>query len=301
MVTGATGYVGNYVVKALLEAGHRVVAVSRKGAKSSTASGKDLGTQSGAKYVVGDVASGAGLTEAAQGCEAVINLVGVIAERGDQTFQRVHVDGTRHALEAAKSAGAQRYLQMSALGAARDAASGYSATKFQAEELVRQSGLEWTIFRPSLIFGIGDDFFGRVLKNLVATPVVPQIGDGKFPFRPVWVGDVAQCFVQALTNPVTVGQTYDVVGPKEYTFRELLDLEMKALGGLKPVIPAPIFLMDIAVPLMQLLGPLAPITRDQYAMLKAGNTADPTRMQQAFQLEGRSLETELPRVLGKAG
>ena len=300
LVTGATGYVGNYVVKALLEAGHAVTAVSRKGAKSSTASGKNLGTVTGVKYVVADVGSGSGVLDAVRGCDVIVNLVGIIAQRGEQTFQRVHVDGTRHLIEAAESLGIKRFVQMSALGAVAGAASRYSATKFEAEELLRKSDLAWTIFRPSLIFGVGDDFFGRVLKNLVATPVVPQIGDGLFPFRPVWVGDVAQCFVQALSNPATIGQTYDLVGPKEYTFRQLLDLEMDTLGGRKPVVPAPIFLMDIAVPLMQVLGSLAPITTDQYAMLKAGNTADPQKMQQTFTLEGRSLETELPKVLGKA-
>lgn len=299
LVTGATGYVGNYVVKALLEAGHAVTAVSRKGAKSSTASGKNLGTVTGVKYVVADVGSGSGVLDAVRGCDVIVNLVGIIAQRGEQTFQRVHVDGTRHLIEAAESLGIKRFVQMSALGAAAGAASRYSATKFEAEELLRKSDLEWTIFRPSLIFGVGDDFFGRVLKNLVATPVVPQIGDGLFPFRPVWVGDVAQCFAQALSNPATIGQTYDLVGPKEYTFRQLLDLEMDALGGRKPVVPAPIFLMDLAVPLMQILGSFAPITTDQYAMLKAGNTADPTKMQQTFTLEGRSLEAELPKVLGK--
>ena len=300
LVTGATGYVGNYVVKVLLEGGHAVTAVSRNGAKSSTASGKDLGTITGVKYVAADIGSGAGVLDAMRGCDAVVNLVGIIAQRGEQTFQRVHVDGTRHLIEAAESLGIKRFVQMSALGAAAGAASRYSATKFEAEELLRKSDLEWTIFRPSLIFGVGDDFFGRVLKNLVATPIVPQIGDGLFPFRPVWVGDVAQCFAQALSNPATIGQTYDLVGPKEYTFRQLLDLEMDTLGSRKPVVPAPIFLMDIAVPLMQVLGPLAPITSDQYAMLKAGNTADPAKMQQTFRLEGRSLEAELPKVLGKA-
>ena len=300
LVTGATGYVGNYVVTALLAAGHAVTAVSRNGAKSSTASGKDLGTIPGVKYVAADIGGGTGLPEAMTGCDAVINLVGIIAQRAEQTFQRVHVDGTRHLIDAAQALGIKRFVQMSALGAAAGAASRYSATKFEAEELLRKSDLEWTIFRPSLIFGIGDDFFGRVLKNLVATPIVPQIGDGLFPFRPVWVGDVAQCFAQSLTNAATIGQTYDLVGPQEYTFRQLLDLEMDTLGGRKPVVPAPIFLMNIAVPLMQMLGPLAPITTDQYAMLKAGNTADPTKMQQTFKLEGRSLETELPKVLGKA-
>ena len=300
LVTGATGYVGNYVVTALLAAGHAVTAVSRNGAKSSTASGKDLGTIPGVKYVAADIGGGTGLPEAMTGCDAVINLVGIIAQRAEQTFQRVHVDGTRHLIDAAQALGIKRFVQMSALGAAAGAASRYSATKFEAEELLRKSDLEWTIFRPSLIFGIGDDFFGRVLKNLVATPIVPQIGDGLFPFRPVWVGDVAQCFAQSLTNAATIGQTYDLVGPQEYTFRQLLDLEMDTLGGRKPVVPAPIFLMNIAVPLMQMLGPLAPITTDQYAMLKAGNTADPAKMQQTFKLEGRSLEVELPKVLGKA-
>ena len=300
LVTGATGYVGNYVVTALLAAGHAVTAVSRNGAKSSTASGKDLGTIPGVKYVAADIGGGTGLPEAMTGCDAVINLVGIIAQRAEQTFQRVHVDGTRHWIGAAQALGIKRFVQMSALGAAAGAASRYSATKFEAEELLRKSDLEWTIFRPSLIFGVGDDFFGRVLKNLVATPIVPQIGDGLFPFRPVWVGDVAQCFAQSLTNSATIGQTYDVVGPQEYTFRQLLDLEMDTLGGRKPVVPAPIFLMNIAVPLMQMLGPLAPITTDQYAMLKAGNTADPAKMQQTFKLEGRSLEVELPKVLGKA-
>jgi NADH dehydrogenase len=300
LVTGATGYVGNSVVGALVAAGHTVTAVSRNGARSRTASGKDLGTVAGVNYRSGDVTTGTGLAEAMAGMDAVVHLVGIIAERGEQTFQRVHVDGTRNVLAAAKAAGARRYLQMSALGAAAGAASRYSATKFEAEELVRASGLEWTIFRPSLVFGVGDDFFGRVLKNLVSTPIVPQIGDGSFPFRPVWVGDVAQAFTQALTNPATIGQVYDLVGPKEYTFRQLLDLEMDVLGRRKPVIPAPIALMNLAVPAMQILGSLAPITMDQYAMLKAGNTADPTKMQQAFKLEGRTLETELPRVLGKA-
>jgi uncharacterized protein YbjT (DUF2867 family) len=298
-VTGATGYVGHHVLKELLERGHTVTAISRKGGRSSTASGKSLSTFDGVKYLEGDVASGEGLEQAFQGADVVVHLVGIIAENGRQTFARVHYGGTNNVLKAAKKAGVKRYLHMSALGAAKDAKSGYSSSKFAAEELVRQTDLDWTIFRPSLIFGPGDDFFGRVLKGLVSSgPIVPQIGDGSFPFRPVWVGDVARCFAQAIDIPGSVGQVYDVVGPQEYTFRELLQLEMKALGMNKPLVPAPIFLMDIAVPAMQLLGSLAPITTHQYAMLKAGNTADPTPVNQAFNLENRRLEAELPVILG---
>ena len=297
-VTGATGYVGHHVLHELLERGHSVTAVSRSGAKSSTASGKTLATFENVKYIGGDVSSARNLDTAFAGADVVIHLVGIISEHKDQTFANVHINGTKNVLEAAKKAGVKRYLHMSALGAAANAASGYSSSKFAAEELVRASGLEYTIFRPSLIFGKGDDFFGRVLKNLVSSaPIVPQIGDGSFPFRPVWVGDVAKCFAQALDIPSSIGQVYDVVGSKEFSFKELLQLEMNALGTKKPLVPVPIFLMDMAVPLMQILGSLAPITTHQYAMLKAGNTADPTPINAVFKLENRSLETELPKLL----
>jgi uncharacterized protein YbjT (DUF2867 family) len=302
LVTGATGYVGNSVCEALVQAGHSVVGLSRDGQKSKAASGVALALNPNVEYRAGDVASGTGLTEAMRGIEAVIHLVGIIAEKGQQTFERVHVGGTRNVLEAAKTAGTKRYLQMSALGAGPQAASGYSSTKYQAEQLVQASGLDWTIFRPSLVFGKGDDFFGRVLKNLVSSgPIVPQIGDGSFPFRPVWVGDVAAAFVQALSNPATIGKTFNLVGPKEYTYKEMVALEMNVLGMKKPSVAVPIFLMDVMVPLMNLVPAIAPITKDQYAMLKAGNTADPGPMKAAFKLEWRSLEQTLPEVLGKSG
>ena len=302
LVTGATGYVGYHVTQALAAAGHKVVALSRNGQGSHTASGTDLGVHTGVEYRAGDVASGSGLADAMRGMDAVIHLVGIIAERGEQTFERVHVGGTRNVLEAANKAGIKRYLHMSALGASADAVSGYSSSKFRAEELVRASGLPYTIFRPSLIFGRGDDFFGRVLRNLVSqAPIVPQIGDGSFPFRPVWVGDVASAFTQALEKAPTIGQTYDLVGPKQYTFKELLQLVTQTLGMKKPFVPVPIFIMDIMVPLMNLVPAIAPITKDQYAMLKAGNTADHAPMKAAFNLEWRELERELPGILGKAG
>jgi uncharacterized protein YbjT (DUF2867 family) len=310
LVTGSTGYVGHYIVKALLAAGHSVVSVSRDAAKSKTASGAKLEMFGNVEYRMADIGNsnirtdsgggGNGLKEAMAGVDAVVHLVGIIAENGLQTFQRVHVDGTRNVLEAAKAAGVKRYLHMSALGASATAVSGYSSSKFRAEELVRTSSLDWTIFRPSLVFGVGDDFFGRVLRNLVSqTPIVPQIGDGHFPFRPIWVGDVAASFMQSLENPITVGKIFDLVGPKEYTFAELLKLMQTALGFKKPTIAVPIPIMDIMVPLMNLVPAIAPITKDQYAMLKAGNTGDPEIMNKTFKLEQRELEKELPTILGK--
>ncbi|GAA5439327.1 complex I NDUFA9 subunit family protein [Deinococcus caeni] len=286
LVTGASGFVGKAVVAELLKHGHTVTAGSR--------SGRDV---SGARGVTLDVTDPGSVQRAVGQADpqAVVHLVGIIAEKGDQTFTRVHVDGTRHVL-AATPRGA-RYVHMSALGAREDSASGYSSSKAQAEALVRASGLNWTIFQPSLIFGPGDDFFGRVLRELVSTaPVVPQIGDGRFPFRPVSVQDVAQAFALAAGSDLGAGQTFALTGPQEFTFRELLELELGALGRKKPIVPVPLPLMDLAVPLMQVL-PSPPITRHQYAMLKEGNTAPNEPARTLFDLPMRRLPDDLPGLL----
>ncbi|PIG99554.1 complex I NDUFA9 subunit family protein [Deinococcus sp. UR1] len=289
LVTGASGFVGKAVVAELLKHGHTVTAGSR--------SGRDVG---GARGVALDVTDPGSVQRAVGQADpqAVVHLVGIIAEKGDQTFTRVHVDGTRHVL-AATPRGA-RYVHMSALGAREDSASGYSSSKAQAEALVRASGLTWTVFQPSLIFGPGDDFFGRVLRELVsAAPIVPQIGDGRFPFRPVSVQDVAQAFALAAGSDLGAGQTLALTGPQEFTFRELLELELGALGRKKPIVPVPLFLMDLAVPLMQVL-PSPPITRHQYAMLKEGNTAPNEPARTLFDLPMRRLPDDLPGLLRAA-
>jgi NADH dehydrogenase len=161
---------------------------------------------------------------------------------------------------------------------------------------VRQSGLSHAIFRPSLIFGPGDEFFGKVLKGLVCAPLpfVPLIGDGRFPFRPVYVGDVARAFVEALERGLE--GTFDLVGPKEYTFRELLLLAMEVLGRRKPFLPLPLWLMDRLVPLFSPL-PFSPLTWDQYLMLKEGNTAPFPEALRALLPEPVALEAVLPAYL----
>jgi uncharacterized protein YbjT (DUF2867 family) len=296
LLIGGTGYVGSHLTRTLLARGHAVYTLSRKARPTGRV--RDVGQ--GARHVRGNAATGEGLEEAVQGMDAVVYLVALIRERGGQTFQGTIVDGVRHTIAAMRKAGVGRLLHMSALGAARGTGSRYLEAKAEAEEWVRGSGLEWTIFRPSLIFGEGDEFFGGVLRGLITAPLpfIPQIGDGHFPFRPVWVGDVAEAFAQALEKPQTIGQAYELVGPREYSFRQLLLLMQQALGSRKPILPIPLFLMDLLVPLVSPL-PFAPITLDQYRMLKAGNTADPGPMQAVFALEGRSLEAELPAILAK--
>lgn len=289
LITGGSGFVGRALSRQLAAEGHEVFAGSR--------GGQDVEGVRGVPLDVTDFGSVLRATERVQP-SAVAHLVGIIAETGAQTFEAVHVEGTRHVLAAAPRGA--RFLHMSALGAQLGSESGYFGSKARAEGLVRASGLSATIFRPSLIFGVGDDFFGNVLRNLVgAAPLVPVIGDGHFPFRPVSVEDVADAFAGALTRPETAGATYDLTGPDEYTFEELLKLELGALGKSKPLLHVPLWAMNLAVPLMQVLS-TPPITRDQYLMLLAGNTADPQPAQRVFDLPMNHLKPALPKILKQA-
>lgn len=283
LLIGGSGFLGSYAAQAFRSVGHEVTVLSRRGA----------GPLAGVRYLRGDASKGVGL-EASFEADALVYLAGIIRE-GEQSYEAVHVRGVEHALAAAQQAGARRFIHISALGARPDAPSRYHASKARGEALVRASGLEWTILRPSLVFGEGDSFFGGVLRDLVRLPLpfVPLIGSGAYPFRPIWAGDVAAVLVQSLAKEKTVGKAYEVVGPREYSYRELVTLVRDALGSRKPLLSLPVVLFALIARL-----PGAPISRDQLLMLLEGNTADPGPLLADFDLEHRALEAELPRILG---
>ncbi len=277
---------GTHLARELLAQGHEVRVLSRRGE----------GPLRGVRYLRGDAARGEGLRGAVCGVDAVAYLAGIIRERG-QTFEAVHVRGVENIVRAMHSCGVRRLLHTSALGARPGTGVAYLETKARGEELVRERGLDWTIFRPSLVFGEGSEFFEKDLPRLVRLPLpfIPLIGDGAYPFRPVWAGDVARAYRQSLEKPETVGRSFELVGPREYPFRELVRLVRDALGVKKPLVPFPVWFFEL---LSRLPG--APLTRDQLRMLLMGSTADPGPMRRVFELEWRSLEEELPRILKKA-
>jgi NADH dehydrogenase len=293
-VTGATGFVGRHLIHALRAEGYTVRCLVRRGSE------RDLRGLGAIERLEGDVLVRRGLDEDMAGCEAVVHLVGIIREQpaAGVTFERLHVEATRNVLEAAVAAGVRRYLHMSALGSRPKARARYHRTKWAAEDAVRSSGLPWTIFRPSIIYGKGDGFVTLLAGMVGHLPVVPVIGSGRQRLQPVAVEHVAEGFTRALALPATEKQVYDVVGPDAVSMVTLLDLIAEAMGrGRLRKIHVPLGLVR---PITRLLHSLPgyPLTPDQLLMLEEDNVGDPAPFSSTFGLDAVPLKTGLARVLG---
>ncbi|MDQ2682221.1 MAG: NAD(P)H-binding protein, partial [Chloroflexota bacterium] len=202
LITGGTGFVGSAIRRQLAD--HDVRLLVR-----SPQSVTDRGS---ASLAIGDVLDPASLVLAMQQIDTVIHLVAIIEESGGKTFDRIIREGTENVVAAAQEAGARRFINMSAIGARPDPAYPYLNAKWGAEEAVRGSGLDWTIFRPSVIYGPGDGFI-NVLANLIRkAPLIPVVGSGRSLFHPVAVGEVAEAFSRAVDDPATAGQTFELGG-----------------------------------------------------------------------------------------
>lgn len=291
-VTGGTGFVGRSVIRALLANGFLVRCLVRPGSEPALRGFESI------DRVPGDVLRPDGLVACAEGCAAVIHLVGIIRERPTRgvTFERLHTQATQNMLGVAKSAGVKRYLQMSALGTRPNARSRYHQTKWRAEEAVRASGLGWTIFRPSIIFGPGDEFVSVLARMVRRLPVVPVLGDGQYRLQPIPVEQVAEGFARAVRSEGSVGQTYEVGGPAAYRFVEILDLIGAAVGRPRVrKIHAPLGAVKLATRLLQWL-PFYPVTMDQLYMLEEENVTDPSRFFGDFGIKSEPLADGLRRM-----
>lgn len=283
-LTGGTGFVGSEVLRQLLSAGHSVRALVREGSEDK------LAATDGVEVHHGDVTDAASLAGGLQGCDAVIHLVGIIREFPDRgvTFEKMHVKATENVLQEAEKQGVKRYLHMSSNGTRERGNTGYHRTKWQAEERVRKSNLDWTIFRPSLIFAPGSEFVHMLSEVIRRLPIVPVIGDGKYRMQPVALGEVACSFVKALEMPETTGKIYHLGGSESYSYDEVLDLTSQAMGkGSVTKIHQPLFMIKPMIRVMQSCEHF-PITSDQLTMLIEGNVCDPTEWQEAFGLKATS-------------
>ena len=308
MVTGATGFVGRSVIRALLAKGLTPVCLVRSQDKLLRQH-RDVNPDR-IVPVLGTLGDHGALDTAARQSQAVIHLVGIIIARRlrGQTFHRVHVLGTRSVVEAAERAGVKRLIHMSALGSRVDAASTYHRTKWAAEECVRQSALDWTLFRPSLIHGPDGEFM-RLMKHFVCglvPPVIPYFGSGRARLQPVYVKDVAHCLVEALFREETVGKIYPLGGPETLSWVDLYNACRALIPGArhwKPLVSQPVpvakavaLLSALPLALTELVAPsvgMFRFDRGQVAMSQEDSVCDHTVAERAFGIQMRSFETEL--------
>lgn len=242
-----------------------------------------VGRKDDFQWVRGDIVEGSRLEEGMQGCDAVIHLVGIIVEKGTNTFERVHHLGTRNVVEAAKRTGIKRFVQMSALGVRADGVAPYQTTKWKGEEEVRHSGIPFCILRPSLIFGLGDGFVTQMMQTMRSAPFFrPVPGDGTPKFRPIAVEDVTTCFARALTYEAAINQTVDLGGADELTLNEVLAEIARCAGVRKPAVHIPMPLMMAGARIAQKMLKNPPVTVDQLRMLQEGSTCDIEPMKRIF-------------------
>jgi NADH dehydrogenase len=274
-LTGATGFIGTHLRRALVRDGHQVVGLTRRARAE----------EEGVAWVPGDVNDQELLVESLHGCGAVIHLVGIIVEQGEETFQRMHVQATEHVLAAMRRAKIHRLLHMSALGAGPKQPTEYFRTKWTAEELVRASAIDYTIFRPSTIFGPGDGFVNTLVAQLRRYPVIPIIGKGDYPMAPISIHAIVQAFIQALKldGPATA-KTFELCGPEVLTFEQIVKLIADYLGISKTRVHIPVGMVRFGIDLLRFMRVPPPITQDQLAMLLLGSVCADHGAVQVFDL-----------------
>lgn len=290
VVTGGTGFIGKALIRALFSEGWTPRLLLRESARHR--SHRDLGIAkncSEIEFRSVDFLNPRALKEACRGAAAVIHLVGIISELGQNTFESAHVDLTRRMVRATQDAGIRRYIQMSALGTRDHARSRYHQTKWAAEQLLRESGLDWTIFRPSLVYDANGGFTAVFDGLSRFSPVLPALGGGHGLMQPIGLEQVALAFARALRVPASVGHTYDLCGPERLEFRVILKAILAALGRRRWILPIPFPLARVQARILEFVWPrllrrAPPLHRDQILMLEEDNIGDGTEADALFGL-----------------
>lgn len=280
---GGTGFVGGYLLEALLEQGHEPTVLVRPGSEGKVRSARRC------RLVAGDIGSDAAIGATLESCEAAIYNIGILREFPSQgiTYEELQFNGLVRVVKAAKQLGVGRLLLMSANGV-KPGGTDYQDTKYRAEQYAMQSSLDITVFRPSVIFGDPRgtmEFATQLHRDMVAMPL-PAVGffsglrpgEGKILMSPVHILDVAKAFMHALNESSTIGKIYSLGGPEVLSWQEMIQRIAAAVGRKKRILPMPVQAMKIGATLMDWL-PSFPVTRDQLTMLTEGNTADPAQIQ----------------------
>lgn len=292
LVIGGSGFIGSRIVAQLVTAGYRVTVPTRRRENA-----RHLLLLPTIDVIEANVFDAATLRHLMQGQDAVINLVGVLHSPGGQpygpAFARAHVELPRRIVAACQSCGVSRLLHISALHASLNAPSQYLRSKGAGEQIVRESGLQWTLFRPSVVFGPGDSFLNLFAGLCRAFPILPLAG-AQARFQPVYVGDVAHAVVTALQRPDSIGQTYALAGPTVYTLAQLVAMVGRYSGHPRPILPLPGWAAELQAGLLELL-PVKLMSRDNLRSMEVDSVANGAA--QPFGQRPTALESIAPGYL----
>jgi NADH dehydrogenase len=298
-VYGGSGFLGRHVVRALAKRDYRIrVAVRRPELANFL---QPLGRVGQIHAVQANLRNAASVDTAARDAQAVINLVGILAEGGKQRFDRVHTYGAEQVALAANAHGA-RLVHVSALGIDENSAAHYARTKAAAEKLVLAAQPQAVIIRPSILFGPEDDFFNRFAALARFSPVLPLIGGGETKYQPVFVGDVATAIADAVDGKLRSGATYELGGPEVRSFKELMQFTLATIERKRLLVPLPFFAANLKAMFLQFAPSPLTLTPDQVEMLKVDNVVSGAaktegRTLQAIGIEGETIEAIVPSYL----
>ncbi len=284
VMTGATGFVGGNLVKRLVEEGLKVRCIIRSESGASSLQGL------GVEIAYGDVRDKGSLIDAVKGADIAVSLVGILAETRKATFKAIHVDGVRNYLEACKEEDVKDFIHISALGTRENARSRYHQTKWEAEELIRGSSLNYAIFRPSVIFGREDNFVNLFARVIRLSPVINIPGTGKNRMQPVYVKDLVDAMTIAIKDRKYRGETYEIGGADTLTFDEIIDTICRVMGKKRLKLHMPMALLKPGAFLMETLLPNPILTRDQLLMLQEDNITDNNALKEVFNIEPTNFE-----------
>jgi len=302
LVTGATGFVGRHTVPALIAAGHHVVALVRTPAAGEALVARLPAAQrSSIQTRIGDVTRPETLGPAMTGIDAVHHLVAIPRDFNHGADLRlVNTEGTRAVIAAMQGAGVRRLVHMGAMGVIDDPTLHYASSKAKAEALVRDSGLDWTILKPSLQFGEGDGFFNIVASLVRISPgIVPVPGNGMSRFQPIHVGDVARVTVRSFADSTTVGGVFELGGPRYWTYREITREVAMALGKKRLIVPVPVPLIRLVAGTAELVRLAFPVATDQLRQLRFDNIGALDAIPSRFGFEPRPMEGALGYLRAK--
>jgi NADH dehydrogenase len=286
-IYGGSGFIGRHVVRALAKTGARMrVAVRRPELAGHL---QPLGGVGQINPVQANVRYRDSLLAAADGADAVVNLVGILFPSGKQTFKAVQDEGARHVAEAARAGGAKALVHVSAIGASADSPSVYARSKAEGEAAVRDVFPEAIVLRPSVVFGPGDDFFNRFAALARITPALPLIGGGKTSFEPVFAGDVAKAVLAGLGGKAKAGATYELGGPEVLTLKEVMERVLTYTMRKRLLVPEPFWLAKLQAAFLQWL-PKPPLTIDQVRLLETDNVVSEAAKRDGRTLDGLGIE-----------